>query len=177
MWNEKDGRFVAGTTNEGLPALDPKPLDTNALPVIAGIAVGDKSTRAMSWVEKHCCVNTPNGKAYDFNDDCDGAAWEFTGQAALAYKALGNSEMAEQVIETMRKSRLPSGGIPAASKDGLTTGFTVDIGEGKSQPWLYYNHASIGQVHIGATCWMFFAEKGYNPFIGTCAVKPDLATR
>ena len=46
-------------------------------------------------------------------------------------------------------SRLPSGGLPAASIHGLTTGFE----------WTY-PHAA----HVGATAWAVFAELGANPF-------------
>ena len=45
--------------------------------------------------------------------------------------------------------------MPAASKDGLTTGFILPDG----QPWLY-----LRRVHVAATAWLVLAAKGINPF-------------
>jgi hypothetical protein len=75
----------------------------------------------------------------------------------LAYQAVEETEKAVAVVETIENAQLESGAIPAASKDGLTTGFYLSTSDGS--PWLYYQRG-----HVGATAWYLFAKLEINPY-------------
>jgi hypothetical protein len=78
---------------------------------------------------------------------------------AVAYQSVGEGEKAAALLKFLKSKQSPSGALPAASKDGLTTGFLLPDG----QPWTYFRRA-----HAGATAWLALAEKGFNPFwLGT----------
>ena len=93
------------------------------------------------------------------------AGTEGTGQAATLLELLGRREEADATRQAIDSARLPGGGIPAASIDGLTTGFDLPDGS----PWVYYRRA-----HVGATGWAVFAC-GFNPFwsVASCTPPPQ----
>lgn len=74
---------------------------------------------------------------------------------AVAYQFTGQLDKSKPLISTLLAAQDASGGIPAVNRDGLTTGFALPTGE----PWFYFH-----RLHVGATAWMIFAEKGVNPF-------------
>ncbi len=74
---------------------------------------------------------------------------------AAVYKLLGQMDRAAALIFCLHEAQDSSGGMPAASKDGLFTGFYLPDG----QPWLYFD-----RLHVGATGWLVLAENGVNPF-------------
>ncbi len=79
---------------------------------------------------------------------------EGTGQTALVQKLRGRRGEAQQLLDNIRTAQETTEhgdgrGVPAASSDGLDTGF----GD------LYY-----ASLHTGATAWYLMAAHGWNPF-------------
>jgi len=89
------------------------------------------------------------------NVDQTGIWYEGTAHMALVYRLTGQSARAEELLQVIRSARYPSGAIPAASKDGLRTGFNVF----ERVEWHLFRRA-----HTGATAWTILAERGFNPF-------------
>jgi hypothetical protein len=89
----------------------------------------------------------------------------------VAFRLLGQNADANTCLQALRTVGVVKdpaegrGGVFAASRDGMTTGFVKEWGE-KKEPWVYYR-----RPHVGATCWYIFAELGWNPYWGE-AVKP-----
>ena len=59
-------------------------------------------------------------------------------------------------MEYLKTQTEKDGSIPAADRDGVSTGFVVI---GTDIYWEYHNSQSIG-----ATSWLAFAQMGINPF-------------
>ncbi len=96
------------------------------------------------------------GMGFDFNEDRDGLWYEGTAQMAEAYAFENQNSAWRSRIDLLEAAQDPSGGIVAANKDGLTTGFGLPDNMG---PWLYYQ-----RLHVGATAWLALAEMRINPF-------------
>lgn len=101
---------------------------------------------------------------FDFNcHDGDGAWWEGTAQVAAALQWLKRGADAAPMLARLRAAQLKdgsaAGALPAASRCGLTTGFSRSFLNGKTVPWVYTNWP-----HIGATAWFTFATLGVNPY-------------
>lgn len=159
MWNDEKGAFMTGTTIDGIT------INQSVIPLDGqtwGLMVLGKNTwteRAIAYAEVHhtATYTAPNGhiySGYDFNENGDGPWLEGTGQMVVAYKLLGNTGKAQQVLDEMREIQdtAPNGngkGIVAAPFDSVDTGFD----------WRYYN-----RLHVGATAWFIMAEQGYNPY-------------
>ncbi|HKY39641.1 MAG TPA: hypothetical protein VJN18_27070 [Polyangiaceae bacterium] len=155
MWDETEGKFWTGTLDDGVtPNPVAIPLEVQAWALLAFPDWARRFSRAMSFVTaRHATA----AGGFDFNTDRDGTWYEGTAHAALAYRAIGCIEDWRAVRNVLRGARLDNGAIPAASRDGLTTGFG----------WTYPNAA-----HVGATAWAIFAELGLNPFWLGCAECP-----
>jgi hypothetical protein len=74
----------------------------------------------------------------------------------VAWGVLGETDRREAILDYLADMALPDGSLPAADRDGVTTGFDV---AGWGEPWLYYDRG-----HLGATAWHAFAVLGTNPF-------------
>lgn len=163
MWDQTTGRFWTGTLGDPDDSIntDPTPEDVNAWGLMA-LGNLSKYGQRMNWVENHCYLEADGFKGFDFNADKDHVWFEGTAHMALAYQILGDTAKANLYISELEKAQKKAvnnngKGIVAASYDGLTTGFD----------WLYFN-----RLHIGATAWFIFAERGYNPYWGIKATDP-----
>jgi hypothetical protein len=132
------------------------PLDPQAWAVLA--VDKERYKPALLWALANCGAGKGDA-GFDFNcKDGDGAWFEGTAQVASALKWTGQCEKADPLLARLRQAQVRAlearGALPAASRDGVTTGF-----EKFGVPWVYDN-----QPHIGATAWYLFAELGKNPF-------------
>jgi hypothetical protein len=154
MWDENDGKFWTGTKKNGSGFnKDVIPLDVQAWAILAFRDEAIRYLRALEYAERHHSVRG----GFDFNTDKDGIWYEGTAQMAAAYQSCGQSAKATALLSLIESAQLQSGAIPAASRDGLTTGFTLPLPG--NPPWLYYHRG-----HIGATAWYLFAKLRINPY-------------
>ncbi len=165
MFDRQEHRFLTGTAVDGLtPNRGPTPLNVNTWALLA-LGETNKTRQAFAWAEKNCRAKDEI-EGFDFNDDGDGVWLEGTGQILVCYELLGRKKDAVRLLDGVRHLQAASGGYLAASRDGLTTGFTLSIPNEKGNvtqvPWLYYR-----QVHLGATCWMWFGATARNPYWDT----------
>ena len=149
MYDESRGCFYTGTKPDGI-TIDKSvyPLDTNTWALLAMPDFPEKA-KVMGFIE----ANFRSGGGYMFHIEGTGyGVWhEGTAQAALVYKAvMGDRVKGAEIISFILAGAAPGGGIYAADRDGLTTGFE----------WLYGK-----RVHAGATMWTYLAETEYNPFM------------
>jgi|GEM_PF-1117194 len=162
MWDEKEGHFWTGTLEDGVT------INTSTVPADVStwglMALGEAGSygKGIAWVENNCYVEADGFKGFDFNNDRDHVWFEGTAHMVLAYQILGDKTKSSTFLSELEKSqnKAPNNngkGIVAASYDGLTTGFD----------WLYYN-----RLHIGATAWFIFAERGYNSYWGIKTTDP-----
>ena len=67
------------------------------------------------------------GDGFDFSaGDLDGIWNEGTAQMAVCYKILENTEKYETVMAYLKTQTNADGCIPAADRDGVSTGFVID---------------------------------------------------
>ncbi len=151
MWDIEEGKFWTGTAADGLTINKTViPLDVQAWAVLAFRTEAGPYAAALDYAQVHHRTDGGAGNGgFDFNTDCDGTWYEGTAQMALAYRALGRHDEANRLTDLVALAQLPSGSIPAASLDGLTTGFD----------WLYFH-----QGHVGATAWYLLAACNGNPY-------------
>jgi hypothetical protein len=146
MWDEKEDKFWTGTKLDGVTInKDVIPLDVQAWAILVFRDEAQSYIRALRYAEGHHA----DGDGFDFNTDKDGIWYEGTAQMAVAYQVVGEKEKAQNLLKTIKEAQLSAGAIPAASKDGLTTGFD----------WQYFHRG-----HLGATAWYLFAKLGVNPY-------------
>jgi hypothetical protein len=145
------------------------PLDVQTWGVLGTHEPGQHAG-ALDWALTNCTA-AGNRDAFDFNcHDGDGAWWEGTAQVAAALQWLKRGTDAAPMRARLRAAQLKdtpaAGALPAASRCGLTTGFSRIL-NGKIVPWVYTNWP-----HIGATAWFIFAALGANPyFVGDTAAR------
>jgi hypothetical protein len=157
MWNDADGHFWTGTLEDGCTINRSNiPLDIQAWAVMAL----DSYTSALTWAESNCYTEKDGFAGFDFNDDKDGVWFEGTGQMAVAYQLNGEKAKADFLSSELIKAQASATnadrkGIVAASHDGVTTGFD----------WEYFS-----RLHVGATAWYLFGERGFNPYWATATV-------
>jgi hypothetical protein len=137
------------------------PLDVQTWSVL-GTREPGRSSGALDWALTNCTAGSIRD-AFDFNcHDGDGAWWEGTAQVAAALGWLKRGTEAGPMLARLRAAQLKdtsaAGALPAASRCGLTTGFSRTL-NGKTLPWVYTNWP-----HIGATAWFIFAALGVNPY-------------
>jgi hypothetical protein len=152
MWDPVEKKFWTGTSDDGI-TINPDviPLDAQAW---ANLALREETMpylEALDYAESHLKV----GEGFDFNEDRDGIWFEGTAQMASAWWLTSQPDKAQALIACIRAAQNPSGGIPAADRDGLTTGIYLSDG----QPWLYHR-----RLHVGATAWLVLAETQQNAF-------------
>ena len=152
MWDEEEGKFWTGTKLDGVTVnRETIPLDVQAWAPLVLREEGKPYWQALDYAQKKLRV----GDGFDFNQDRDRIWYEGTAQMAVAYQYTGQPDKSKPLLSTLLAAQDASGGIPAVNRDGLTTGFALPTGE----PWFYFH-----RLHVGATAWMVFAEKGVNPF-------------
>jgi hypothetical protein len=156
MWDENQGHFWTGTLEDGVTintSTIPADVNTWGLMALGNIS---KYQKGITWVENNCFVKADGFKGFDFNNDRDHVWFEGTAHMILAYRIKDDLTKANIYRDELRRAQIKATnsngkGIVATSYDGLTTGFD----------WFYYN-----RLHIGATAWFIFAERGYNPYWG-----------
>ncbi|MHB9111240.1 MAG: hypothetical protein ACYC4D_01225 [Thermoleophilia bacterium] len=150
MWDPVEHKFWTGTATDGVTInKDVIPVDIQVWAILS--LKDDIFSGALDYAEMHHAV----GSGFDFNQDRDGVWYEGTSQVAATYGFLGQYEKFSSLIASLQSSQLESGGMFAADRDGLTTGFNLYDGN----PWLYFH-----RLHVGATAWLSLAEMRVNPF-------------
>jgi hypothetical protein len=162
MIDAEDGHLRTGTLPDGKTINEsPIPLDVATWAILA-FPGDERFIPALRYSRQHHWYADPVDRELigpDFDTDLAGGVWfEGCGQAALAFRAIGELEESERCLRTIRVRGLDPaspGAVLAASKDGLTTGFSRWWGE-----WVYWKRLHAG----GATCWTIFARMGWNPY-------------
>lgn len=154
MYDPKLCCFYTGTEEDGITVSDGViPLDTNSLAILAMWGELENPEEILAFAEERMAV----GEGYDFSaGDLDGVWNEGTAQMAVCYYLMGNTEKYQAIMAYLQTQTAKDGSIPAADRDGLSTGFVI---AGSDMLWEYNNEQSIG-----ATCWLAFAQLGVNPF-------------
>jgi len=161
MWDARIGCFGTGTTNlDGISTFANRlPVDVQAWGLLAIPSVRFAHLDVLKCSEVNH-ENESNGfLGFDFNQDRDAVWFEGTAQMAAAYAWNYESEKAERFKRSLRRAQLTPGfgdgsGIAAASKESLTTGFGFN----------YFR-----RLHVGATAWNVFAQRGFNPYYNVTA--------
>jgi hypothetical protein len=162
MWDTQRVSYLAGTTGgnpdsrNDLPGQ--LPLDTETWTILSLPGILAERPGILNSLERYHSTESDGFTGDDFNDDLDGVWFEGTGQAAVDYAFAGNSaqlDLHRSTLWAAQQSPPPYGdgmGTPAASHDGVTSGFGFNL---------------FRRVHVGATSWNIFAQKGFNPFYQT----------
>jgi hypothetical protein len=152
MWDPAEGKFWTGTDTDGVTINKTSiPVDIQAWAILALKEEGQPYLPALDYVEAHQKI----GAGFDFNQDQNGIWYEGTAQMAAAYYYTGRTEKWQTLVTFLKSVQNPSESLPAADRDGLTTGFNLPDGT----PLLYYY-----RPHVGATAWFILAQTGKNPF-------------
>lgn len=167
MWNEQDGFFWTGTTEDGAtPNPRPVPEDAQSWTPLA-LGELERYRRALDWADStlryKACPGYEAASGYRFSDVGSGCWWEGTAHMALAWRAAGEAARADELLQHLRGVRkgvpgLAGEAISAASGDPAVSGFG----------WSY----PAQTPHLGATAWYLFAEVGHNPFWGLAVTEP-----
>jgi len=162
MWDPSLGCFRAGTKdpdtrNNNAGQL---PLDVQAWCVLAvpGLLVAHPQTLACAELNHR--LTHLGFYGFDFNEDRDGIWVEGTAQMTVAYSLAGQGCEVQRLRGELRRIQMTAGfgdgrGLPAATRDRLTTGFDLITG----LPFNYFN-----RLHISATAWNILAQTGFNPY-------------
>jgi hypothetical protein len=145
--------FYTGTEADGKTISDGViPLDTNSLAILTLGEDLEDAYQTIAFVEERMTV----GGGFDFSaGDLDGIWNEGTAQMAVCYSMLGNKEKYDKVMAYLKTQAAGNGSIPAADRDGVSTGFVI---AGSDTLWEYNNVQSIS-----ATGWLAFAQLNKNP--------------
>jgi hypothetical protein len=156
QWDDASGHFWVGTTPDGVtPNRLNAGLDAQLWPLLLRDA-------PKTWEASIRYVERSHGVSggFDFNDDRDGIWWEGTAQAALAYRALGRAQDADQLLSEINGEFSPGGFVWASSQLRLTTGLALSPAS-TIDDFYYYR-----LPHLAATAWAALAATGWNPFTG-----------
>ncbi|MBN1294955.1 MAG: hypothetical protein JXB48_24175 [Candidatus Latescibacteria bacterium] len=188
MWDTVDCKFWTGTQpNDSInKTIHQMPVDAQAWSILSFSNQRNDPffrdsllyfARGLDYAEKHMKYGQPHDSVYgfDFNDSVDGVWYEGTAHVAAAYNLLSTmtadsfySKSRDELLQACERAmckdtnKLLSGGIPAASKDSLETGFQISVFKNDSicqEPWYYFH-----RLHVGATAWYILAKTGRNPF-------------
>jgi len=153
MYDDELKCFYTGTEADGETISEGViPLDTNSLAIMALNDKIDNAYDIISYVEDMMTV----GDGFDFSaGDLDGIWNEGTAQMAICYLIVNADEKYDAIIDYLKTQEYKDGSIPAADRDGVSTGFVVS---GSNVLWEYNNTQSIG-----ATGWYAFAQMKVNP--------------
>ena len=158
MWNEAEGYFWTGTTNDG-DTINPSPIPEDAQSW-GLMALGETDTygAGITWAESNLsispCPSCTSHHGFKFSDVGNGCWFEGTAHMAIAFQIKGETAKADDIVGVLRNVQTSApnnngAGIVAACPDGAETGYG----------WSYPN-----ALHIGATAWYLFAEREHNPF-------------
>lgn len=167
MYNPAAGHFWTGTLTDGMTVNTPTiPLDCQTWALLA-LGENERTRAAIAFAEANHRANYGSYEGFDFNTDRDMPWSEGTAQMVIAYWMLRNPTRAQFYLGELQQLQdtAPNGndkGIVAAPADGLTTGFD----------WQYFN-----RLHVGATAWYVFAQRGYNPYWNTTIAAGALTGR
>lgn len=153
MYDEDLCCFYTGTEKDGETVnVGVIPLDATALSVLAfGDEQGD-TQGMLAYLQKNMTV----GGGFDFSaGDLDGIWNEGTAQMAMCYWEQDMEQEYNAVMGYLKTQEEKKGGIPAADRDGVSTGFVLS---GTEELWEYNNSLSIG-----ATGWYALAQMHVNP--------------
>ncbi|MGI6507458.1 MAG: hypothetical protein ACOX4A_03590 [Saccharofermentanales bacterium] len=155
MYDNEYHCFYTGTTADGITiSKGIIPLDANSLACLILGEELENRHRTISFVEERMAV----GEGFDFSaGDLDGIWNEGTAQIAVCYRQLKNTEKYERIMAYLETQTAKDGSIPAADRDGVSTGFAV---VGTDILWEFNNVQSIS-----ATGWLALAQLDDNPFI------------
>lgn len=166
MWDSQKGCYLAGTTNPDTrnQFADQLPLDVQAWSTLALPTTLTLHPQVLQCAEDNHRNTNAGFSGFDFNNDKDGIWFEGTSQMATAYAFAVRSASVMALREELSRAQqtLPfgsSGGLAAASREGLSTGFDFRY---------------FVRQHIGATAWNVFAQLGHNPFYQTTATSVQL---
>ncbi|HEV7239912.1 MAG TPA: hypothetical protein VGQ36_11795 [Thermoanaerobaculia bacterium] len=161
MWDESRDCYLAGTTSPGArnASAGQLPLDVQAWSVLS-LGLANARPGALQCADTHHRVSRDGFEGFDFNEDRDGVWFEGTAQMVVAYAAAGRVRDAEKYRAELRRAQQSDDvgdgrGIPAASREGLSTGFNTP----RNEPFKYFR-----RLHVGATAWNVFAQLGFNPY-------------
>jgi hypothetical protein len=162
MWETNRGCYLAGTTGDTPDsrnqAVGQLPVDTQTWTILAIPDTLDRHPHLFEALEEYHTNHTDGFTGEDFNDDRDGVWFEGTAQTTVDYASVGNRAQIDQHRATLWAAQQippPYGdrmGTPAASHDGVTSGFSFVL---------------FRRPHVGATSWNILAQKGFNPFYQT----------
>jgi hypothetical protein len=162
MWETNRGCYLAGTTGGNPDSRNQTagqlPLDTQTWSILAIPGTLARHPNLFAALEQYHRNQHDGFTGEDFNDDRDGVWFEGTGQTAVDYASVGNGSQIDQLRATLWVAQQippPYGdgmGTPAASHDGVSSGFSFSL---------------FRRPHLGATSWNLFAQKGFNPFYQT----------
>ncbi len=106
-------------------------------------------------------TSTINGTAiegYCFDEDKDVVWMEGTAQMALAFRTGGHMGESEEILNTLKKSFVPS----TLLKDVQAIPYTVNYGT-NFESSLLWDHSDKTPA-VSPNAWFLFAEAGFNPF-------------
>ena len=128
------------------------PLDATALSILAFDGKPGEPAEELAFLKKTMAV----GAGFDFSaGDLDGIWNEGTAQMALCCLKQGMNDEYHALLGYLKTQEYKDGGIPAADRDGVSTGFLLS---GTQQLWEYNNTLSIG-----ATGWYALAQLQADP--------------
>jgi len=152
MWDGQEGKFWTGTGDDGATIFrEVVPLDVQAWALLALKERGLSYVKGLRYAQARCS----DGAGYHFNADSDGVWFEGTAHMALAYSQAQQPDKRNAVLAFLLSAQDVSGGLAAADRDAISTGFYLQDGT----PWLYYR-----RLHVGATAWLVLAATNTNPF-------------
>ncbi len=152
MQDRASGHLWTGTDPDGVTTnRSPIPEDVQVWAFLA--TLDERYRRSVSWVLDNLSAYDAGVHGVSFSDTDTTKVWlEGTGQTALALavrRGKGDGLLSKRLLWNIEQAQGDGGGIPAASSDGLDTGF----GD------LYYR-----SFHTGATAWYLLAAQTSNPF-------------
>ncbi|MFZ4700989.1 MAG: hypothetical protein ACOYMG_13145, partial [Candidatus Methylumidiphilus sp.] len=178
MYDNSRGCYLAGTLASSLTSPITRnlnqwqlPLDVQAWSILSLRSdIANRHTTLVNCAETNHRTSSDGLSGFDFNNDKDGVWFEGTGQMAVAYAFIQHGAEANALRQTLRQVQAigvfgEHKGLPAASHDGLSTGFNTSIdsstciSDPKTCTFKYFR-----RQHVGATAWNIFAQAGFNPY-------------
>jgi len=157
MQDPSDGHLWTGTDPDGTTINRyPIPEDVQVWAYLA--TLDQRYSSSVTWVLENLSAHDAGIDGVSFSNTDTSKVWlEGTGQTALALAVRdhrGDRQLSRSLLGNIAEAQATAvngdgRGIPAASSDGLDTGF----GD------LYY-----ASLHTGATAWYLLAAQGWNPF-------------
>lgn len=154
MYDEAEGVFYTGTLEDGeTPNKSNIVLDAQ---VWAALALKESFDPYAASLDRVAGMATEEG-GYPFSEaNANGGWWaEGTAYTALMLRLRGEDRGAASALDALCSIQLGNGLFPAATVDGLSTGFELFDGS----PWTYARDA-----HIAPTAWFIMALNGFNPY-------------